>query len=94
MPDHSVVPMDLKMTDQAMAASRAFERDSDVVNLPDFFISGGSSAGGARPKVLARSGNDQYLVKFPSINDPAPEIMAQLEFFRFKLCKAFRHFRA
>ena len=87
MPNHSVVPMDLTMTDQAITASEAFEKDAGVVNLPDFFISGGSSAGGARPKVLARSGNDQYLIKFPSINDPAPEIMAQLEFFGMSCAK-------
>jgi serine/threonine-protein kinase HipA len=87
MPDHSVIPMDLKMTGPAMAASRAFEKDGGVVSLPDFFISGGSSAGGARPKVLARSGSDQYLVKFPSINDPAPEIIAQLEFFGLSSAK-------
>ncbi len=73
--------MDLKMTDQAITASEAFEEDGGVVNLPDFFISGGSSAGGARPKVLANSEKAQYLVKFPSINDPSPDIMAELEFF-------------
>lgn len=76
-----VLSMDLKMTDQAITASEAFEANGGVVNLPDFFISGGSSAGGARPKVLANSKQAQYLVKFPSINDPSPEIMAELEFF-------------
>jgi len=75
-----IVPMDLEMTDQAINASEAFEKQAGIVNLPDFFVSGGSSAGGARPKVLARSGDDHFLVKFPSINDPAPDIMAQLEF--------------
>ncbi len=81
MPKTLVTPMDLDMTDQAIAASERFEQDADTVNLPDFFISGGSSAGGARPKVLARSGTELYLIKFPSINDPAPDIMAHLEAF-------------
>ena len=80
-PSRLVIPMDLTMTDQAIAASEAFEKNAGVVNLPDFFISGGSSAGGARPKVLAKSGDNQYLLKFPSTNDPSPDIMAQLEFF-------------
>ena len=73
--------MDMEMTDQAITASEAFEKNAELTNLPDFFISGGSSAGGARPKVLARSGENQYLVKFPSINDPTPSVMARLEFF-------------
>ena len=81
MPGYPVTPMDMDMTDQAITASEKFEKNSRAKNLPDFFISGGSSAGGARPKVLARSGEDLYLVKFPSINDPAPEVMAALEFF-------------
>ncbi len=81
VPDRLVVPMDLAMTDQAIIASEAFERDKDMILLPDFFISGGSSVGGARPKVLACSGENHFLIKFPSINDPSPEIMAQLEFF-------------
>lgn len=81
MPNRLVVPIDLNMTDQAITASEIFEKNAGVVNLPDFLASGGSSAGGARPKVLAKSGSNLYLVKFPSINDPAPEVMAQLEFF-------------
>ncbi len=81
IPKHQVVPMDIEMTEQAIDASEAFEKKASVVNLPDFFISGGSSAGGARPKVLARSEDTPYLVKFPSINDPAPDVMARLEFF-------------
>ncbi len=81
MPGHTVIPMDMDRTDQAIIASEAFEKDADAISLPDFFISGGSSAGGARPKVLARSGPALYLVKFPSINDPAPDIMANLEAF-------------
>ncbi len=81
IPNRIITPMDMEMTDQAITASEAFEKNAGVVNLPDFFISGGSSAGGARPKVLARSQKNQYLIKFPSINDPSPEIMAQLEFF-------------
>ncbi len=81
MPGHTVVPMDMDRTEQAILASESFEKDADTISLPDFFISGGSSAGGARPKVLARSGTALYLVKFPSINDPAPDIMANLEAF-------------
>lgn len=81
MTRHPVVPMDLEKTGQAISASEAFEKKEGIVNLPDFFISGGSSVGGARPKVLARSGDDLYLVKFPSVNDPAPDIMARLELF-------------
>jgi len=87
MPGHLVVPMDMNMTDQAITASEKFEKNSEAKNLPDFFISGGSSAGGARPKVLAHSGSDLYLVKFPSINDPAPDIMAHLEFFGLSCIK-------
>jgi serine/threonine-protein kinase HipA len=81
MPDHLVIPMDMTMTEEAISTSRKFEKNAEAGSLPDFFISGGSSAGGARPKVLARSGSDLYLVKFPSINDPAPDIMAHLEIF-------------
>jgi serine/threonine-protein kinase HipA len=81
-------PMDLDMTGQAISASEAFEQEADTGHLPDFFISGGSSAGGARPKVLACSGTDQYLVKFPSINDPGPDTMARLEFFGLSCIRA------
>ncbi len=81
IPGQHIVPMDMKMTDQAILASELFEKDKKLIDLPDFFVSGGSSAGGARPKVLARSENTHYLVKFPSINDPSAEIIAQLEFF-------------
>jgi len=80
-PNRLVISMDMEMTNQAITASEAFEKNAGAVNLPDFFISGGSSAGGARPKVLAHSEGKQYLIKFPSINDPSPEIMAQLELF-------------
>jgi serine/threonine-protein kinase HipA len=86
-PTRLVLPMDMAMTDQAITASETFEKDAGMIDLPDFFISGGSSAGGARPKVLARSGEDLYLVKFPSINDPAPEVMAHLEFFGMSCAK-------
>ncbi len=81
IPPRLVTPMDMDMMDQALMASEAFERNAQVVNLPDFFVSGGSSAGGARPKVLARAANTDYLIKFPSINDPSPDMVAQLEFF-------------
>ena len=81
MPGRTVVPMDLDRMEQAILASETFEKDANTISLPDFFISGGSSAGGARPKVLARSGTALYLVKFPSINDPTPDIMANLEAF-------------
>ncbi len=81
MPGHTVTPMEMEMTDQAIIAAENFEKDANAISLPEFFISGGSSAGGARPKVLARSGAALYLVKFPSINDPAPDIMANLEAF-------------
>ena len=81
MPAGLVRPMDLDMTDQAISAAETFEQNADAVSLPDFFISGGSSAGGARPKVLARSGTVLYLVKFPSINDPSPHLMGLLESF-------------
>ncbi len=87
LPSHTITPMDLTMTDEAINASETFEKDANAVGLPDFFISGGSSAGGARPKVLARSNNKHYLLKFPSINDPSPEIMASLEFFGMSCAK-------
>lgn len=86
-PPYTISPMDMDMTNEAIDASEAFEKDAGAINLPDFFISGGSSAGGARPKVLARAGNKHYLLKFPSINDPSPEIMAHLEFFGMSCAK-------
>jgi serine/threonine-protein kinase HipA len=73
--------MDLAFTDEAIVASEIFEKSGGIINLPDFFISGGSSAGGARPKVLAQSADKLLIVKFPSITDPGSEVMAHLEFF-------------
>lgn len=81
MPGQLISVMDMDMTKEAMAASEQFEKNSTIGNLPDFFVSGGSSAGGARPKVLARAGDELLLLKFPSINDPRPDLMAQLEYF-------------
>ncbi len=81
IPERSVVPVELEMMNQALAASESFEKDGGKTGLPDFFVSGGSSAGGARPKVLARSGEREYLVKFPSITDPDQNLVARLEFF-------------
>ncbi len=44
-----------------------------------YLISGGSSAGGARPKVLVGLDGRHFIAKFPSVSDPHPEINVYLE---------------
>ena len=44
-----------------------------------FLITGGYSAGGARPKLLVKKGDDYYLAKFSSIHDRTPSLLVDLE---------------
>ena len=44
-----------------------------------FLISGGYSAGGARPKLLVRLDGEAYLAKFSSIHDQGPGVNVELE---------------
>jgi serine/threonine-protein kinase HipA len=44
-----------------------------------FLITGGYSAGGARPKLLVKKDADYYLAKFSSIHDRTPSLLVELE---------------
>ena len=77
-----ISPLDdsLDFRDLARALEEAghYEKNLDPAELK-FLISGGYSAGGARPKLLVRLGRDSYLAKFSSIHDRNPAVNVHLE---------------
>lgn len=70
----------LDFADLAKALEEAghYEKSLDPTELK-FLISGGYSAGGARPKLLVRLDQEAYLAKFSSIHDPGPGVQVELE---------------
>lgn len=70
----------LDFADLAKALDEAghYEKTLDPTEL-NFLISGGYSAGGARPKLLVRLDGDSYLAKFTSIHDQGPGVNVELE---------------
>ena len=70
----------LDFADLAKALEEAghYEKTLDPTELK-FLISGGYSAGGARPKLLVRLDEDAYLAKFSSIHDQGPGVNVELE---------------
>lgn len=70
----------LEFVDLAKALEEAghYEKTLDPAELK-FLISGGYSAGGARPKLLVRLDREAYLAKFSSIHDQGPGVNVELE---------------
>ncbi|MFH2124156.1 MAG: type II toxin-antitoxin system HipA family toxin [Pseudomonadota bacterium] len=64
----------------AIQEAGLFERDMDTENQTlQHLLACGSSAGGARPKVLVRKDHHLWLAKFSSIRDPNPALLVALE---------------
>lgn len=70
--DHNMLPVDIEHLDmeQIIEAAIMFEAGKEPARQELLYLlNGGSSPGGARPKILARYQNRQWLVKMPSIKD-------------------------
>lgn len=70
----------IDFADLAMALDEAstYEKNDFLQTELNFLITGGYSAGGARPKVLVKK-DDLYLAKFASRNDRTPSLLVDLE---------------
>lgn len=62
----------------ALKEAQRFETAVDPGELR-FLLSGGTSAGGARPKVLVRHKEAAWIAKFPSVHDVDPQTNVLLE---------------
>lgn len=64
----------------AIQEAHQFEKSSDI-ELQDIqhLLACGSSAGGARPKVLTEKDGRFYIAKLSSIRDPEPDLLISLE---------------
>lgn len=75
--DHSI---DFKQISAAIGEARALEANIDTENKElKHILACGSSAGGARPKVLVRMDDHLWLAKFSSIRDIGPALFVSLE---------------
>lgn len=64
----------------ALEEAAKFEDSLDIETMElRYLLACGSSAGGARPKVLTRKDNRKWIAKFASINDLHPLLMVSLE---------------
>jgi serine/threonine-protein kinase HipA len=70
--------IDFDQIDAALEEARRFETTVDPGELR-FLLSGGTSAGGARPKVLVRHKETAWIAKFPSVHDVDPQANVLLE---------------
>lgn len=76
------VPQDdsLDFYDLAAALDQAAQYESTLEPMElKFLLSGGYSAGGARPKLLVRAEGGYWLAKFASVRDPDDAIAVHLE---------------
>lgn len=72
--------IDFKQINAAIGEAGALEANIDTENKElKHILAGGSSAGGARPKVLVRMDDHLWLAKFSSIRDIAPALFVSLE---------------
>jgi serine/threonine-protein kinase HipA len=72
--------LDWPQIDLALQEAGLFEKDMDTENQAlQHLLACGSSAGGARPKVLVRKEGHLWLAKFSSIRDPNPSLLVALE---------------
>ncbi len=79
-PDYRDASIDWEQITAAMEEAGLFEKDMDTENLAlRHLLACGSSAGGARPKVLVRKDGHLWLAKFSSIRDPNPNLLVALE---------------
>jgi serine/threonine-protein kinase HipA len=79
-PDYRDASIDWEQITAAMEEAGLFEEDMDTENLAlRHLLACGSSAGGARPKVLVRKDGQLWLAKFSSIRDPNPNLLVALE---------------
>lgn len=74
-PDRS---LDFEYMRDVLNEAEQFEKSLQPLDLK-FLITGGHSAGGARPKVLVKFQNDNFLAKFSSIQDPNKSLICRLE---------------
>lgn len=75
--DHS---LDFNRVGMALQEAAILEGNIDAENKAlKHLLACGSSAGGARPKVLVRMGNQLWLAKFSSIRDLSPSLAVSLE---------------
>lgn len=75
--DHSI---DFNRINMAIQEAAILEGNIDAENKAlKHLLACGSSAGGARPKVLVRMDNLSWLAKFSSIRDPSPSLLVSLE---------------
>ena len=75
--DHSI---DFSRISMAMQEAAVFEGNIDTENKAlKHLLACGSSAGGARPKVLVRMDDHLWLAKFSSIRDLSPSLWVSLE---------------
>ncbi len=72
--------IDFKQISAAIGEAGALEANIDTENKElKHILAGGSSAGGARPKVLVRMDDHLWLAKFSSIRDLGPALFVSLE---------------
>ncbi|MCX5869461.1 MAG: type II toxin-antitoxin system HipA family toxin [Deltaproteobacteria bacterium] len=72
--------IEFKQISAAIGEAGALEANIDTENKElKHILAGGSSAGGARPKVLVRMDDHLWLAKFSSIRDIAPALFVSLE---------------
>lgn len=79
-PDYRNASIDWEQITAAIEEAGLFEKDMDTNNHAlRHLLACGSSAGGARPKVLVRKDDHLWLAKFSSIRDPNPALLVALE---------------
>jgi len=70
--------LDFDVLAPALDEAVRYEKTLDPMELR-FLISGGYSAGGARPKLLLKKGGDHFIAKFSSIHDRSQSVNVRLE---------------
>ncbi len=72
------ISIDFSDVAEALDEATAYESQNFAPAELKFLITGGYSAGGARPKLLVKK-NGYYLAKFSSIHDRTPSLLVELE---------------